>query len=131
MIDHKAISAIIQHHGLVLETTLLEKGHLRFETVFKYPDGSQIDLFLADEGPMIPATRLTDFGNTSSWLLDLQVKPWLSSKRRQLLDQALGGLGVHLNGGALDLDLPDLEGLPDGIVRLGHACVRMADLHYT
>jgi len=131
MIDQTAISNILNGHGLVLDTSVLERGHLRLETAFRYPDGSQIDLFLAEEGPMIPAHRLTDFGNTSSWLLDLQVKPWLSSKRRKLLEQALCGLDVHLNGGALDLELPQIEHLVDGVVRLGHACIRMADLHYT
>ena len=131
MIDLPAISTILKDHGLVLDMGLIERGHLRLETAFRYPDGSQIDLFLAEEGPMIPAHRLTDFGNTSSWLLDLQVKPWLSSKRRKLLDQALGGLDVRLNGGALDLELPHIENLVDGVVRLGHACIRMADLHYT
>jgi hypothetical protein len=122
---------MLKGHGLVLDTAVLERGHLRLETAFRYPDGSQIDLFLAEEGPMIPAHRLTDFGNTSSWLLDLQVKPWLSSKRRKLLEQALSGLDVKLNGGALDLALPQIEHLVDGVVRLGHACIRMADLHYT
>jgi len=75
--------------------------------------------------------KLTDFGNTSSWLLDLQVKPWLSAKRRHLLDQALAGLEVRLAGGALELEVPDLGSLMDGVVRLGQACIRMADLHYT
>jgi hypothetical protein len=131
MIDQSAISALLKDHSLIMEVTPMERGHLRLETAFRYPDGSQIDLFLADEGPMIPVRFLTDFGNTSSWLLDLQVKPWLSSKRRQLLDQALGGLGVNLVGGALELELPQIEHLLDGVVRLGHACIRMADLHYT
>ena len=131
MIDRDAISALIRDHSLVLDVAAVERGHLRLETAFQYPDGSQIDLFLAEEGPMIPARRLTDFGNTSSWLLDLQVKPWLSSKRRQLLDQSLKGLDVKLNGGALELELPDIDHLMNGVVRLGHACIRMADLHYT
>lgn len=131
MIDVDAIAKLVQGHGLILETTCLEKGHVRLETAFTYPDGSQIDVFIADEGPLIPMRRVTDFGNTSSWLLDLQVKPWLSSKRRQLLEQALASLGVQLNGGTLDLEIPGPEALIDGVVRLGQACIRMADLHYT
>lgn len=131
MIDQHAISALIAGHNLVQDISRLEKGHLRLETAFRYPDGSQIDLFLAEEGPLLPAQKLTDFGNTSSWLLDLQVKPWLSAKRRQLLEQALRGLEVRQAGGALEVDLPQIEQLMDGVVRLGQACIRMADLHYT
>lgn len=131
MIDLNAIASQIQGHGLILDTTRLEKGHVRLETAFTYPDGSQIDVFLADDGPLLPLWRLTDFGNTSAWLLDLQVKPWLSSKRKQLLEQALASLGVQLNGGTLDLEIPGPEALMNGVVRLGQACIRMADLHYT
>ena len=131
MIDMDAIAKLVQNHRLILETTRLEKGHVRLETAFTYPDGSQIDVFLANEGPLIPLRRLTDFGNTSSWLLDLQVKPWLSSKRKQLLEQTLASLGVQQNGGALDLEIAGPEALMDGVVRLGQACIRMADLHYT
>lgn len=131
MIDLDAITHLVQGHGLVLDIARLPRGHVRLETAFTYPDGSQVDVFLSDEGPLIPLRRLTDFGNTSSWLLDLQVKPWLSTKRKQLLDQALASLGVELNGGALDLELPSPDQLMDGVVRLSQACIRMADLHYT
>ncbi len=131
MIDPDVIAKLVVGHGLILDTVRLEKGHMRLETAFTYPDGSQVDVFVADEGPLIPMRRLTDFGNTSAWLLDLQVKPWLSSKRKQLLEQALASLGVRQNGGALDLEIPGPEALMDGVVRLSQACIRMADLHYT
>ena len=49
MIDPTAISNMLKGHGLVLDTAVLERGHLRLETAFRYPDGSQIDLFLAHE----------------------------------------------------------------------------------
>jgi len=131
MIDLNGITKLTSGHTVVRDCAMLERGHLRLGTAFRYPDGGQIDLFLVEEGPMIPAQKLTDFGHTSSWLLDLQVKPWLSAKRRNLLDQSLQGLDVHLNGGALELELSAIQDLMNGVVRLGQACIRMADLHYT
>lgn len=131
MNDVKEISEYLLGHKLVREVTQLERGHIRLETTFLYPDGGNIDLFLVKEGPLLPFQKLSDFGNTSSWLLDLQVRPWLSAKRRGMLEQALQSLDVKQAGGALEIDLPRLEGLMDGVVRLGQACIRMADLCYT
>ena len=71
------------------------------ETAFLYPDGGNIDLFLVKEGPLLPFQKLSDFGNTSSWLLDLQVRPWLSAKRRGMLEQALQSLDVKQAGGSV------------------------------
>ncbi|HEU4951750.1 MAG TPA: DUF1828 domain-containing protein [Holophagaceae bacterium] len=131
MINLETLSPYLVGHHLVTGIEQLDRGHLRLETAFRYPDGSQIDLFLKDEGPFIEPRILTDFGNTSSWLLDLQVKPWLSPKRKKLLELSLKDLAVHMNGGALELEFSGNERLMDGIVCLSQACIRMADLHYT
>ena len=42
----------------------------------------QFDLFVAEDSNLFPTPRLSDLGQTTSWLLDVQVKPWLSRKRQ-------------------------------------------------
>lgn len=66
-----------------------------------------------------------------SWLFDAQIKPWLSPKRKGLIDDVLRLHGVEQDGGQLVLRLPDLEGLVPAIVSLGQSCVRVADLVFT
>ncbi len=48
-----------------------------------------------------------------------------------MLEDAIRVLGVRQEGGALELDLPDGGEIIDGVVRLGQACIRVADLAYT
>lgn len=127
------VEQAIVGRALVQTTDLLPKGYLRIETGFLYPDGSNIDLFLksAAQPGLFDKLTLSDLGETSAWLLDVQVKPWLSKKRQALLDDAIAIYGVSKQGGALQLDVERLDQLPDAIVRLGQACVRVADLSYT
>jgi hypothetical protein len=119
-------------HSIVRGVEKLPNGHARMETSFLYPDGGSIDVFVpAEDGPLLLAPKLTDFGQTTSWLSDVQVKPWLSKKRQRLLEDAIRGLGVRQEGGALELDLPDGSDIVDGVIRLGQACIRVAGLAYT
>ena len=74
------------HASLVREMHERADGSVLLETVFKYPDGTSIETLLAlpnDLGQIV----LTDLGQTTSWLLDLGIKPWLSAKRRALPPQ--------------------------------------------
>lgn len=127
------IRAAIDGHSIIRGAEKLPNGHVRMETSFLYPDGGSIDVFVpAEDGPLLAlAPKLTDFGQTTSWLSDVQVKPWLSKKRQRLLEDAIRVLGVRQDGGALELDLPDGNQIIDGVVRLGQACIRVADLAYT
>jgi len=118
-------------HRLVRSIDTVEKGHVRIETVFLYPDGSHVDLFVADDTPLLPPSRLSDLGQTMSWLLDVQVRPWLSKKRQRLVEDALRIYDVEQDGGALVTSLPSMDELVDGVVRLGQACVRVADIANT
>lgn len=118
-------------HSLVRDIDTTERGHIRIETAFLYPEGSNIDLFVVQDAPRLPSLRLSDLGQTYQGLLDLQVRPWLSKKRQAFVDDALRIYDVSLNGGALELPLASADVLMPGIVRLGQACVRVADLIYT
>src|SRR4051812_2777212 len=120
---------------MVRSKDVVPKGHLRFETKFLYPDRSSVDLFVVNpaQQKLLPVSPvLSDLGQTTAWLADVQVRPWQSKKRQRFLDDAIYVLGVKQNGGALETEFaPDHQGLEDAIIRLGQACVRVADLSFT
>jgi Domain of unknown function DUF1828 len=120
---------------MVRAKDLVPRGHLRLETKFLYPDRSSVDLFVLNgtqQQLLAASPLLSDLGQTTSWLADVQVKPWQSKKRQRLLEDAIYVLGVKLNGGALETTFePNHQDLEDAVIRLGQACVRVADLSFT
>lgn len=131
MPDRVQIEGLLAGHPLIRGIDQLPTGPVRVETAFLYPDGASVDLFVAEAAGLFPSLRLTDLGQTMSWLLDVQVKPWLSRKRQGFLEDAIRLYGVEQRGGELVRPLPALEDLVPSIVSLGQACVRVADLMYT
>lgn len=131
MISFERVRGKIDGHRLVRSIDRVERGHVRLETIFLYPDGSSVDVFVPDTDPLLPPSKISDLGQTMAWLMDVQVKPWMSKKRQRILEDAIRLYGVNLNGGALETSLPSMDALVDGVVRLGQACVRVADLTYT
>ena len=101
MIDLTEITQRTNGHSLVVGVDQVPKGHIRMETAFLYPDGASIDVFLLNGD----ALRLSDLGQTTTWLLDMQVRPWLSKKRQRLVEDALRLHGVSQVGGAVDAAL--------------------------
>jgi len=131
MITLEEIRSHLEEYTLVRDIDRVPRGHIRLETGFLYPDGASVDVFLLERSDLAKRLVLTDLGQTSSWLLGVQVRPWLSRKRREFLDDAIRLYGVRQEGGSLELPLDALEKLADGVARLGQACVRVADLTYT
>lgn len=131
MIDTAELQRKVAGHRLIRGVDRLPKGHVRLETEFLYPDGSSVDVFVVDDAPLLRKMKLTDLGQTMSWLLDVQVKPWLSKKRQRLVEDALRIYAVEQVGGALERPLTSVDDVMEGVVRLGQACVRVADLSYT
>ncbi len=131
MPDIEEIRKLADGHSLIHGIDQLPKGYVRMETAFIYPDGSSVDVFVVDDAPLLRTLKLSDLGQTTSWLLDVQVRPWLSKKRQGLLEDALRSLDVRQEGGALERPLSSITQLIDGVVKLGQACVRVADLVYT
>jgi hypothetical protein len=103
----------------------------RIETVFKYPDGSSIDVFVDAPHELFAKPRLTDFGQTMSWLLDLPIRPWQSKKRQEFVKDVLRLYSVTQEGGALVKGIENEAELSSDIVALGQACMRTADLIFT
>jgi hypothetical protein len=119
--------------ALVHEVDLVPKGHTRIQTGFFYPDGSSVDLFIERENGLLAGlepVKLTDFGNTFSWLGQVGVDPQKSPRRREIVKDVLTTYDVREAGGALELRVPRAD-LATGIVRLGQACLRIADIVYT
>lgn len=134
MRDVNALQETLSHLCMVRRTDVLPKGHIRIETGFLYPDGSSVDVFVVNDpqAPLLPPTRFSDLGQTMEFLLHHDVKPWTSAKRRVQLEDAISLYGVQLDGGSLIKETSiEKESLQQGIILLGQACVRMADLLYT
>lgn len=123
----------LRNTGLVRSVDRLPSGHTRIETAFHYPDGSTIDLFIAGDDSLLKGlepVELTDFGYTLSWLAQLGIDPLKSQRRRKLMDDVLHIYDAREHATALRLRVP-LDDLCGGIIRLGQACIRIADLAFT
>ena len=131
MIDRQAIESAVAGHSLIRSVDELATGPFRLETAFLYPDGASIDLFLVQDHGLFPSPRLTDLAQTMAWLLDIQVKPWLSKKRQGFLEDAIRLYGVEQRGGELVRPVADLNDVVPAAVALGQACVRVSDLMFT
>jgi hypothetical protein len=135
MPDSASIIQLVTDLCMVRGVDTVPRGHLRLETKFQYPDRSSVDLFILNppQGVLVPsAPVLSDLGQTMTWLADLQVRPWQSKKRQRFLEDTLYVLGVMQNGGALETTFDvNHDSLEDAVIRLGQACVRVADLSFT
>ena len=129
-LTHEQALNLLASFSLALHSDVLPGGDVRIETPFKYPDGTSIEVFIEADTPL-PAVRLSDQGQTTAWLLNLDLKPWLNNRRRVLMEDALHTYGVELSGGKLVLALRDATALPEGVIRMSQACIRVADLSFT
>jgi hypothetical protein len=128
----KTLLPIIQKFSLIRTCDVIKNGSLRMETPFKYPNGSSIDLFLREEPTQgtFKGWLLSDQGQTTAYLLDLHVKPWSTKKRKQTLLDICGSLGVQHSNGDFQIRVleKELNNLPDFMVFLAQACIRISDL---
>jgi len=135
MLNIAEIERLTDELCMVRARDVVPRGHLRLETKFLYPDRSSVDVFIVNGSQqqlLAPSPILSDLGQTTSWLADVQVKPWQSKKRQRFLEDAIYVLGIRQNGGALETTFePNHDGLEDAVIRLGQACVRVADLSFT
>jgi hypothetical protein len=131
----EAVRAQLAGQACVVDVASLARGHIRIATDLRYPDGARIDVFVQGDGPLLQGvegpTTLTDLGQTTAWLLDVGVRPWLSKKRSALIEDAVRVHGVERSGGELRLTMGPGETLPSAVLRLGQTCLRVADLTFT
>ena len=133
MMETTTAATILNHNPLIEGVDAVPKGHVRISTAFRYPDSSSVDLFIANQRDLLtdvaPLT-LTDFGNTFLWLDQLDIRPLKSARRKRLTTDVLESYGITHTKGALSCEVAPDDLVP-GIIRLGQACIRVADLVFT
>ncbi len=133
MFNVEDIKNVLGNNTLISGVDTVPKGHIRIETGFLYPDGSSIDVFLEQQNglPNIHKPKLTDFGDTWSWLQNLDLKPTKTKSTQKHYERILELYRCTTAGAAIERELDTLDELAVGIVDLGQACLRTADLIYT
>lgn len=137
MIALDEVQQQLEDRSIVRTIDVVPRGHIRIMTGLLYPDGTNVDVFVVNDTPMIPASvtpaplRLSDLGQTIAWLNDVGVRPWLSKKRQAFVEDVLRLYDVQQDGGELLLDLKPGDDLTVGVLRLAQACIRVADLTFT
>ena len=132
-IDCHSVRQRLADFSLVRDCDRIRNGMLRIATALQYPDGSNIDLFLGQPESLFPEIELSDLGQTTAYLLNLHVRPLATKKRRQIVADICEALGAQEDRGRLlvRLEPPEEGDLADAIMRLGQACLRVADLALT
>ena len=129
-----AVSPLLAQPGLaelVRSADRVPSGALRLETVFRYPDGASIDVFVtkpqAEGEPLV----LSDFGQTFDWLAQLPEDPRASKAGQELLAEVIALHGAVERAGAREREVGAATRLAEGVVELAQLCIRAADLAYT
>lgn len=130
--DCAQAKTLVSNFSLIQACDEIASGALRMSVPFTNTDGSNLDLFLKQAGP--GKWVLSDLGNTTAYLLDLHVRPWTTKKRLQIVTDICRSLGIEQAGGQFQTILTDEElrtKLPEAMVRLSQACIRVSDLAFT
>jgi hypothetical protein len=131
-VDCQSLKGIVSKFSLVEDCDVVNSGALRIATPFNYPNGSQVDLFLECSNNLFPQYVLSDYGLTANYLLDMHIRAWGTSKRRQLIQDICETLEVNMDAGVFQIPLgQDMASLSSAIVRLAQACIRVSDLSCT
>lgn len=104
---------------------------VRLMTPFRYPDGSNIDVFVADSLPMFGKVEVTDFGQTLDWLSDLGIDPSATKRRKLIVDDICRHLGLDFDGWQIKSEPLGFEDVSSALIRVAQACIRVADLIFT
>lgn len=134
MLDCASFGKIASGISLVLNCAEVKPGLLRFTTIFRYPDGSFVDLFLRqDISDALNSFTLTDLGETTAYLLEMNIHAWKTNKRKGMISSICETLDVKQDGGELKIQLTNYEAdrLGDAFVRLAQACIRVSDVSMT
>ncbi|MGA2449824.1 MAG: DUF1828 domain-containing protein [Polyangiaceae bacterium] len=103
-------------------------SRVRVRTPFLYPDGDVIDVYYSEKGGV---RTLTDLGETVRWLRTQTLAPRRSPKQRQMIDDVCVQSGVEFFKGMLMLRLRPGDTIAGAVVRIGQACLRVADIWFT
>lgn len=104
---------------------------VRLMTPFKYPDGDNVDVFVAPVEQTEGRVEVTDYGQTLEWLSNFNIDPSATKRRKQLVNDVCQRLDVEFDGWQIKTPVIELRELPSAMMRLGQACIRVADLIFT
>lgn len=132
-LDCETLKAHLSAFSLMRHCDIVKDKSLRIATPFQYPDGSLIDVFLEGDSELWETLELSDKGQTTSYLLDLQVKHWTTLRRKTIVADICKTLGVKHEGGVFKISFPaaDIGSVSDYLVRLAQACIRVTDVSFT
>src|SRR5208283_3659269 len=76
---------------------------------------------------------LTDLGETTAYLLEMNIRPWKTQRRKKMIETICSTLNVKQDGGELKIPLAsyETEHLGDAFVTLAQACIRVSDVSMT
>lgn len=123
------ISRLVKKFSLIRQCDRLKNGTLRMATVFQYPNGGFIDVFLADSSDFASKYVLCDAGQTYNYLLDMNIT-WKGMKRKKIIDDVCCALKVQEINGEFVVPLATMENIPDGIIKLVQCSIRVVDIVY-
>ncbi len=109
-------------------TCARHEQYIRIRTPFLYPDGDVIDVYLVEQGGKL---ALTDFGESLRWLRAQTSGMRKSPRQKMLIHDVCITHMAELQNGMLVVKLDSVESIADGIVRIGQASSRVADLCFT
>ena len=128
--DAKSLQRALSSFSLAQECEALGDGSFRVATPLLYPDGSPVTLLYRPDIDLFASSHLTDAGRTTALLADSQVYIDGYEKRRQILADIRRTLRIQDRDGELHVTVEAGQSLPDAVLRLAQACVRVADLYY-
>lgn len=131
--DAQQVQSLIKSSAIITACDVARNGALRIQTTFEYPGNEYVDVFVRPQpGPDAPVV-LTDGGFTVGTLLSFGLDLDKTPKRRAFVKDVCEQLGVTREGGefVITVPAPIEQQFGPAAVRLGQACVRIADLIVT
>jgi hypothetical protein len=110
---------------LIRECDRAHNGDIRLMTLFEYPDGSNVDVFV-EYDVITRLISVTDHGNTLAYLCESGAEKSESLRVKEAIErESESGYVSHTNGVLSVVVGLGGETLPSAILRLCHACVRI------
>lgn len=131
-IDCTNIQTLASRIKLIRECDRIRNGWLRMSTAFKYPNGSSVDIFVSNVLDASGRLTISDQGQTFAYLAEQGIRPWTTTKRKQMVQDICSSLGVKNENGELTIQLPPVpdQTIADSLVLLGQACIRIGEMQW-
>jgi len=131
--DADTAKSLIRSSAIITACDVVGNGVLRMQTTFEYPGNEYVDVFVQPQASPDAPLLLTDGGFTVAQLMGFGLDLDKTPKRREFVRGVCEQLGIRREGGEFLVTVPEPTDTHFGpaAVRLGQACVRIADLIVT